>query len=77
MLNPNDPKEMAEAERLNQRPHSRRTVMPRIPITTVDGIWLRRRRKRIPLTLSIIVVLALPINSLAIIRFHVHFVMVR
>lgn len=68
---PNDPKEMAEAERLNQRPHSRRTVMPRIPITTVDGIWLRRRRKRIPLTLPVIVVWALPI------RFHVHFVMLR
>ena len=58
-------------------PH-RSLVMPETAIftsascsirTTVDGIWLRRRRKRIPLTL--------PINSLAIIRFHVHFVMVR
>ena len=41
--------------------------MPRMPITTVDGIWLRRWRKRIPLTLPIVIVLTLPINSLAII----------
>jgi len=43
--------------------------MPRIPITTVDGIWLRWRRTRIPLTLPIIIVLALPISDLAIINF--------